>query len=201
MFGRVVIGAALIVGLLTLAACSTVPSQTQPQPPQPPVPSLPSIESISKAAEPGLYTKAFVAEAIRRYDTEGREATLAHYNNPESVDGEWYLFVIGEDAQVLAHSAIPEYVGLFLKTPLSIDANGFDFGTAMLAATEQGIWVSYVYENPARGGFLETKHAWVIKHDNLIFGSGWYQVIRYDAPPQQNTPSDPDKVIAQLTGW
>ena len=45
---------------------------------------------------------------------------------------------------------------------------------------------------------LETKHAWVIRHDGLIFGSGWYQVDRYDAPPQQRTPSDPNKVIAEL---
>ena len=197
MFGRVVNGVALIVGLLMLVACSAVPTQTQPQPPQPPVPSLPSIETISKAAEPGLYTKAFVAEAIRRYDAEGRDAALAYYNTTESVDGEWYLFVIGEDAQVLAHSAIPENVGLFVKEPLGIDAAGFNFGAAMLAATEQGSWVSYVYENPARGGFLETKHAWVVKHDGLIFGSGWYQVIRYDMPPpHQNPPSDPEKVIA-----
>ncbi len=197
MCGRIAIGVALIVGLLMLVACSAVPTQTQPQPPQPPVPSLPSIETISQAAEPGLYTKAFVAEAIRRYDAEGRDAALAYYNTTESVDGEWYLFVIGEDAQVLAHSAIPENVGLFVKEPLGIDADGFNFGAAMLAATEQGNWVSYVYENPARGGFLETKHAWVVKHDGLIFGSGWYQVIRYDAPPpHQNPPSDPEKVIA-----
>ena len=197
MFGRVFNGVVLIMGLLTLVACSTVQTQTQPQQPEPPVPSLPSIETISQAAEPGLYTKAFVADAIRRYDAEGRDAALAYYNTPESVDGEWYMFIIGEDAQVLAHSAIPENVGLIVKEPLGIDANGYDFGTDMLAATEQGRWVSYVYENPARGGFLETKHAWVIKHDGLIFGSGWYQVIRYDAPPpQQNPPSDPEKVIA-----
>lgn len=199
MFGRIAIGVAAVVGLLMLVACSTVPPQTQPQPQpeQPPAPALLSLDAISPEAEPGLYTRAFVAEAIRRYDAEGREATLAYYNTPESVDGEWYLFVIGEDAQVLAHSAVPENVGLFVKEPLGIDADGFNFGAAMLAATEQGNWVSYVFENPARGGFLETKHAWVVKHDGLIFGSGWYQVIRYDAPPsQQNSPSDPEKVIA-----
>ena len=113
------------------------------------------------------------------------------------MDGEWYLFIIDEEGLVLAHSAIPENVGLTVTEPLGIDANGYDFGAAMLAATEQGGWVSYVYENPTRGNFLETKHAWVIKHDGLIFGSGWYQVDRYDAPPQQINPSDREKVIAQ----
>ena len=137
------------------------------------------------------YTMAFVAEAMRRYDAEGREATLAYYNTPESLDGEWYLFVIAADGEVLAHSAIPENVGLIVKKPLGVDANGYDFGAAMLAVTEQGAWVSYVYENPARGNFLETKHAWAIRHDGLIFGSGWYQVDRYDAPPATKNTDRP----------
>ena len=84
MHGRVVFGVTLIVGLFMLAACSTVSTQPQPQP-QPeqlPAPSLPSLGSISKEAEPGLYTKAFVAEAIRRYDVDGRDATLAVLQQP-----------------------------------------------------------------------------------------------------------------------
>lgn len=198
MSRRIVTGFAILMVMIVLVACDTAPTATQPETPQSPLASLPSLDEISREAEPGLYTQAFVAEAIRRYDAEGREATLAYYNTAESVDGEWYIFIIGEDAQVLAHSAIPENVGLFVKRPLGVDANGYDFGAAMLAATEQGSWVSYVFENPARGGFLETKHAWVIKHDGLIFASGWYQVDRYDAPPEQRPQTDPDKVIASL---
>ena len=196
MVGRVVFVLAFIAAVFALAACSTLETQTQPQPPQPSVPAPPGLADISREAEPGLYTKAFVAEAMRRYDADGRDATLAYYNTPESIDGEWYLFVIAEDGEVLAHSAIPDNVGLFVKKPLGIDVNGYDFGAAMLAATEQGVWVSYVYDNPARGGFLETKHTWLVKHDGLIFASGWYQVIRYDAPPEQQPPTDTDKVIA-----
>jgi hypothetical protein len=197
MSGRIVAGVVIIMALVALVACSNVPAQTQPEPPQSPLASLPPLDAISREAEPGLYTMAFVAEAIRRYDAEGREATLAFYNSPESVDGEWYLFIIGEEAEVLAHAAIPENVGLIVKKPLGVDANGYDFGAVMLAATEEGSWVSYVYVNPARGGYLETKHSWVIKYDGLIFASGWYQVDRYDAPPQQRPPTDPNKVIAQ----
>ena len=55
------------------------------------------LDAISREAEPGLYTKAFVAEAIRHYNAEGRDATIAHYNSPESMDGEWYLFIINEE--------------------------------------------------------------------------------------------------------
>ena len=148
MSGRVVTGVVVTAALVVLTACSAAPIQ-----PQPLAPSLPSLDTISREAEPGLYTKAFVAEALRRYDAEGRDATIAYYNAPESMDGEWYLFIIGEDAQVLAHAAIPDNVGLFVKEPLGIDANGYNFGAAMLAATKQGTWVSYVFENPARGGF------------------------------------------------
>ena len=193
MSGRFVTGIVFIAAMFALVACSTVPTA------QPSESSLPSLAAISREAEPGLYTKAFVAEAIRRYDAEGRDATIAHFNTTDSVDGEWYLFIISEAGEVLVHSAIPENVGLFVEKPLGIDANGYDFGAAMLAVTEAGSWISYDYENPTRGNFLETKHAWVMRHDGLIFGSGWYQVIRYDAPPQQQrTPTDPDKVIAQL---
>ena len=195
MFGRIVTSVAVIVAMFALVACSTVPTA---QPPQPSEPSPPGLDTISREAEPGLYTKAFVAEAIRHYNAEGRDATIAFYNSPESMDGEWYLFIIDEEGLVLAHSAIPENVGLTVTEPLGIDANGYDFGAALLAATEQGGWVSYVYENPTRGNFLETKHAWVTNHDGLIFGSGWYQVIRYDAPPQQITPEEREKVIAEL---
>lgn len=197
MVGRIVTGIVVILAAVALAACDTASTATQSAASQSPLASLPSLDEISREAEPGLYTQAFVAEAIRRYDADGRDATLAHFNNPESVDGEWYMFIIGEDGEVLAHSAIPENVGLFVRKPLGVDANGYDFGTDMLAATEQGSWVSYVYENPARDNLLETKHAWVVKHDGLIFASGWYQVDRYDAPPQQRPPTDPNKVIAQ----
>lgn len=198
MVGRIVAGFVVLVATVVLVACNTASTAMQTEAPQPPLASLPSLEDISREAEPGLYTQAFVAEAIRRYDAEGREATLAYYNSPESVDGEWYLFIISEDAEVLAHAAIPDNVGLFVRKPLGVDINGYDFGTDMLAATKEGRWVSYVYENPARGNFLETKHAWVIKHDGLIFASGWYQVDRYDAPPEQRPPTDVDKVIADL---
>ena len=173
MSKRVITCVAILAAIVAFASCSTVPTATQPAEPLPP--ETPSLDTISKSAEPGLYTKAFVAEALRRYDADGRDAAVAYYNTPESMDGEWYLFIIDAEGLVLSHAAIPENVGLIVEKPLGVDANGYDFGAAMLAVTEAGSWVSYVYENPARGGFLETKHSWVIRHDGLIFGSGWYE--------------------------
>ena len=51
----------------------------------------------------------------------------------------------------------------------------------MLSATQEGRWVSYVYNNPETRdtspehlGQVQLKHAWVVRHDGLLFGSGWY---------------------------
>ena len=74
-------------------------------------------------------------------------------------------------------------MGLDLKGPVGTDANGYNFGPEMLSATGDGKWVSYVYRNPESGGLgsdytgtLQLKNAWVVRHDGLLFASGWYVV-------------------------
>ena len=136
-----------------------------------------SSPAISAEAED---TRSFVEAAIARYESEGLEATLAHYNREESVDGQWYVFVIDADDLVIAHPD-PGRLGLDLKGWVGIDANGYHFGPEMLAATEEGKWVSYVYQNPENGRIgsgdfsdLELKNAWVARRDGLLFASGWY---------------------------
>ncbi len=137
---------------------------------------LASIPSKSALAE---YTQHFVDNAITRYEAEGLDATLAHYNRPQSVDGQWYVFIIDENDLVIGHPD-PERLGLDLKGWVGTDANGYEFGSEMLSATGEGKWVSYVFQNPESGsigsdfGALELKNAWVVKHDGLLFGSGWY---------------------------
>ena len=135
------------------------------------------IASIPSKATPAEYTQHVVDNAISRYESHGLDATLAHYNRPESVDGQWYVFIIDENDLVIGHPD-PERLSLNLKGWVGTDANGYEFGTEMLAATEEGKWVSYVYRNPASGGIgtgdFELKNAWVIKRDGLLFGSGWY---------------------------
>ncbi len=41
-------------------------------------------------------------------------------------------------------------------------------------ATEDGHWIHYLWPNPAAGRLEEPKHTWAIRHDGLIFGSGYY---------------------------
>ena len=132
----------------------------------------------SKSDAPS-YTKVFVEQATNLYNAMGLEETLAYYNRPESIDGQWYVFVIDEKDLVIGHPDANR-LGLDLKGWVGTDANGYNFGPEMLSATEDGKWVSYVYRNPESGGLgidfdhLELKNVWAVRHDGLLFASGWY---------------------------
>ena len=138
-----------------------------------------AIAAVPSKSAPADYTRFVVDNAIARYEAQGRDATLAHYNNSQSVDGQWYVFIIDENDLVIGHPE-PGRRDLDLKEWVGTDANGYEFGPEMLAATEEGKWVSYVYRNPENEGIgsgfgdVELKNAWVKKHDGLLFGSGWY---------------------------
>lgn len=133
-----------------------------------------SFRHVSKADRPG-YTVAMVEDALRRYKSAGREATIAYYNSPASVDGEWYVFIFDEEDKAIAHPN-QELIGQDLKGELGMDSAGYRFGDRMLEATEKGLWVDYLFLNPATGN-QEYKHSWVVRHDGLIFVSGWYQML------------------------
>ena len=138
------------------------------------------VASIPPKSSLAEYTKFFVQNAISRYETQGLDATLAHYNRAESVEGQWYVFIIDENDLVIGHPDAHR-LGLDLKGWVGTDANGYNFGPDMLSATEEGKWVSYVYRNPESGGLgsdntgaMQLKNAWVVKHYGLLFASGWY---------------------------
>ncbi len=136
-----------------------------------------AIAAIPSKSAPAEYTRQLVDNAIARYEAQGLDATLAHYNSPQSVDGQWYVFIIDQNDLVIGHPD-PERLGLDLKGWVGTDANGYEFGPEMLSADEGGKWVSYVYRNPESGGIgsgdFELKNVWVEKRDGLLFASGWY---------------------------
>ena len=136
--------------------------------------------SIPPKWEPIDYTRYFVQNAISQYETHGIEAILAYYNSTQSIDGQWYVFIIDENDLIIADPD-PGRVGLDVKGSAGTDVNGYHFGPELLSATENGKWVSYVYRNPESGdiatgdfGELELKNVWVVRHDGLLFASGWY---------------------------
>ncbi len=152
-------------------------------PPIPPEPSLSRAEvaqiaqrvaaSIPSRTEQAEYTKFFVDNAIAIYQADGLDDTLSYYNSPESVDGQWYVFIIDEDGEVISHHN-PEILGQNLNGRLGTDSTGYTFGPEILSATESGKWVSYVSSNNPTTGERSSKHSWVVRHDGLLFGSGWH---------------------------
>ena len=123
-------------------------------------------------SEAAAYTQSLVQRAVNLYDDLGQDGTVDYYNTPESVDGQFYVFILqAHDLRTLANGARPELVGI--DPPARIDAAGYAYGEAFAATTDEGHWVSYVFINPATDQ-LESKHTWIMEHDGLMFGSGWY---------------------------
>ena len=121
--------------------------------------------------DPEAYAKAFVERAIDRYERNGRQATIDYFNAAESVDGEWYVFIIDQDGLTIAHHN-SKFRG---RDPsLRVDATGYFYGDELLGVTEKGRWVDYVLLNPETGK-NQQKHTWVKRHDGLLFASGWYE--------------------------
>ena len=145
-------------------------------------------------ADRGAYAVALVEDALKLYEAEGLRAAVDHYSSPGSVDGQWYVFMIDEDGMLIAHPD-QALLGMDLRGDLGVDAAGYRYGDVMLGATEQGLWVDYVFLNPATGD-QEYKHAWVVRRDGLLFGSGWYQVLPLTAAQQ----ADGDRTLT-LVYW
>ena len=124
--------------------------------------------------DPEAFTVAFVQEAIDLYKEEGREAIISHYNDPASINGQWYVFIIDENNIISAHAPRPDLVGTNL-----IDLKGLDgsmLGAEIAKATESGIWIEYLWNNPETGED-ELKRTWAIRHNGYIFGSGYYEPV------------------------
>ena len=125
----------------------------------------------SKTNQPAEYAMALVQQATHLYDTAGLDSMVEYYNSPESVDGEWYVLIADPNDTIIVHPVMPEAVGLDIKTGVTSD--GYEHGKAMSMATEDGIWVEFLWPNPATGR-EDLKRAWVVRHDGMIFASGYY---------------------------
>ena len=126
--------------------------------------------------DPPERTQELVAEALERYERVGLDQTLAYYNSKESRDGPWYVWMHDSEGQIIARFD-QRFVGQSLLDELRADARGNEYGPQMLQATEEGKWVSYLFENPDAGGEIQQKHAWVVRSGDVFFGAGWYEGI------------------------
>ncbi len=139
-------------------------------------------------------TKEYVNRAIKYYDANGKDATVARYNSRASLDGQFYLFLIGADDNYLAHPIFPHLIGTDIKDVK--DSAGYELGKEIAKATQAGHWVKYLWPHPVTRKELP-KVAWVIRHDGLIFASGYYTGgSQTDVPPWQNV-ADPREYTVQ----
>jgi CRISPR/Cas system CMR-associated protein Cmr5 small subunit len=118
------------------------------------------------------YTKSFVQQAINLYNAVGLEDTIAYYNTKESIDGQWYVFIVDSENGLTVSHHIADWRGA--DPDLRVDATGYFYGDDLLAAPEQGSWLSYVFDNPETGE-EQRKHTWAVLHNGYIFASGWYE--------------------------
>ena len=121
---------------------------------------------------PAAFTHAIVLAAIARYEFEGLEATATYYNDPASIDGQWYVAIMDENDLFVAHAPRPDFVGTDLKDVMGLD--GSPLGVEIAKATGTGLWIEYSWTNP-ESGEIELKRGWAIRHDGYLFGSGYYE--------------------------
>ena len=144
-----------------------------------------------RKSTPDQFTKYFVNNAIDKYESRGLDATLAYYNTKESMDGQWYVFIMSEDDTMLAHAANPDLVNRSISAAKG--PNGYPAGEAVAAvADDDGEWFVYTFPNPASGA-LETKHSWMVLHDGIVFGSGWHE----RGPRKSDAPAYTKSVVQQ----
>ena len=149
---------------------------------QPWHPDLAALSTVSKD-DPEAFTRAIVLAAIARYESQGVEATAAYYNDPASIDEQWYVFITDENDFFVAHAPRPDFVGTDLKDVIGLD--GSMLGVEIAKATGTGLWIEYLWPNP-ESGENEQKRSWAVRHDGYLFGSGYYKLAPETAMPAAN---------------
>ena len=124
--------------------------------------------------------KEYVSRAIATYEADGLDAVIAHYNSLGSLEGQFYLFLIGEDDLYLAHPIFPHLIGSDIKDVVGSD--GQELGREIAEATGEGVWVEYLWPHPVSRQ-EQQKVTWAIRHDGLIFASGYYAGEPETGPP------------------
>ena len=122
--------------------------------------------------DPETFTVALVQASIDLYKAEGREASIAYHNDPASIDGQWYVFILDENDLFVAQPAALHFIGKGIKEAPGLD--GSLIGLDIAGATEEGRWTEYLWPNPENDK-LEMKRTWSIRYDGYLFGSGYYE--------------------------
>ncbi len=116
--------------------------------------------------------QAIAYNQILEYVNDGRDAAFADINAVPAEPTASYVFVADPDTGTTwAQGADPDLIDMSDWDAISSALPVGDLLEAM--ATESGAWASYKFTNPATGE-TESKRAWLMMHDGLVFGSGYY---------------------------
>ena len=144
--------------------------------------------------DPEAFAVALVQSAVDLYKAEGREAMIAYHNSPESIDGQWYVFITDENNIYLAHPVASEFFGRDITQIPGID--GTLIGAEIAMATEEGRWTEYLWPNPETNK-LEQKRTWSIRYDGYLFAAGYYEPWRPDPATPPVVSKDDPKAFTQ----
>ena len=124
-----------------------------------------------KDADPREYTVTYVEQAIARYERDGLDAMKNYYNSVASFEGQFYMFIMDANDLYIVHPLLPHLIGTDIKDVVGSD--GYELGKEIAEATEEGHWVDYLWPHPFT---LQDapKVAYAVRHDGLIFVSGYY---------------------------
>ena len=137
--------------------------------------------SVTSAIAEGRRTAdeviALVERAIAHYDAVGQEQAWADFNdvNGEFVDGELYVLVYNTDGIHEVHPHNSALINNIVALEV-VDVNGVSPSEQIRSAatsTPDGGWAEYVWVNPENEA-LETKHLYVVVHDDYWFAVGYY---------------------------
>lgn len=109
--------------------------------------------------------------AIERYDSDGLESVTQFHNSVAAFEGQFYLFAMDENDICFIHPLFPRLIGTDIKD--AVGSDGFELGREIAKATEEGIWVEYLWPHPVTLREAE-KVTFAIRHDGRIFASGHY---------------------------
>lgn len=119
---------------------------------------------------------ALVKKAVAYLKKNGREKSLAAFNDRHGqfVAGELYVFVIDQQATMLAHGALPRIVGKNVLEMKDADGNFLFKSMLELSGAKGGGWVHYKWPNPSSKE-VEAKSTYLEKVGELVLGCGIYQ--------------------------
>ena len=117
-----------------------------------------------------------VDAAIDMYEADGLAATVAHYDDPASIEGELYVVIVDADNIVLNHPFRPDLTGTGAESVVTDDGTPATEAIRTSVASGNPAWVSFNFVNPVNNE-LERKHVWAVPHDGYLFVCGYYEPL------------------------